>query len=256
MVKDKVLEAAMPYLEGRTIRDAVVGLSLMGVELDNGSIGISYVLREQLPAGCSVFSYAQDLLGKSAIEIAAWLLNGRDDLQRGLGMAVITAASASQNLQDTGNSDLSFGVEVLPTDTVGMIGYIHPVATEFRMKAKEVIIFDKGLSEREPNSTEVALVQDQSKILPVCDIVILSGTTTINNTIDDLLPMCSKSREIIMVGASTPMFPDAFKDTKITILAGTWWKTDKKDEIFKKISLASGISQLQEYSIKKAVRVK
>jgi len=256
MIKNKVLEAAMPHLKGRSIRDAVVGLSLMGVELDNGNIGISYVLREQLPAGCSVFPYAQNLMGKAALEIADWLLTGQDDLQRGLGMAVITAASAGQNLHDVDHSDLSFGIQVLPTDTVGMIGYIHPIAREFRMKAKEVIIFDKGLSEREPNSTEVFLVQDQPKILPNCDIVILSGTTTVNNTIDELLPMCSNAREIIMVGASTPMFPDAFKDTKITILAGAWWKNDKKDDIFKKISLASGISQIQEYSIKKAVRTK
>ena len=256
MIKNKVLNVAKPYLEGSTIKDAVVGLSLMGVALDNGNIGISYVLREQLPAGCSVFPYAQNLIGKPAIEIANWLLNGQDDLQRGLGMAVITAASASQNLHDVDHSDLSFGIQVLPTDTVGMIGYIHPIAREFRMKAQKVIIFDKGLSEREPNSKEVFLVQDQPKILPDCDIVILSGTTTVNHTIDELLPLCTKAREIIMVGASTPMFPDAFKDTKVTILAGAWWKKDKKDEIFKNISLASGISQLQEYSIKKAVRTK
>ena len=49
MIIDKVLKTAEPYLEGRIIKDFVVGLALIGVELDNGSIGVSYTLRENLP---------------------------------------------------------------------------------------------------------------------------------------------------------------------------------------------------------------
>lgn len=255
MIINKVLEAAKPYLEGRTIKDAVIGLSLMAIQLDNGNVGVSYVLRESLPAGCSVFPYAQDIIGKPAQEVAEWVLNGQEDAQRGIGMAVITAASRSQNLHDVVESpDSSFGIHVLPTDTVGMIGYIQPIAREFEKKAMKVIIFDMGLSLRGKNKGEVLSMQDQSKLLPGCDIVILSGTTMVNNTIDELLSMCPKAREILMVGSSTPMFPEAFQDTKVKVLAGSWWDGDRKEEIFKKISLACGISHLQKYMIKKTVR--
>lgn len=78
----------------------------------------------------------------------------------------------------------------------------------------------------------------------------------INQTIDGLLEMCSKAREIVMVGSSTPMFPDGFKGTNITVLAGAWWNNEDKEKLFRSISLACGISHIQKSILKKAVRVK
>lgn len=253
MLIKNVFDTAKPYLDGRTIKDAVIGLSLIAIQLDNGHVGLSYVLRESLPAGCSVFPYAQNILGKPAMEVAQWVLEGKEDAQRAIGMAVLTAASRSQDLQDVEGSNLTFGVNILPTDTVGMIGYIHPIAQAFRKMAKDLIVFDKGLSERGGNKGAVQAMEDQPRLLPTCDIVILSGTTMINHTIDELLSLCSNAREIIMVGSSTPMFPEAFKNTNVTVLAGSWWDSEHKDEIFKEISLACGISHLKNYMIKKAV---
>lgn len=254
MLIEKVFETAKPYLEGRVIKDAVIGLSLIAIQLDNGHVGLSYVLRENLPAGCSVFPYAQNMLGKPALDIAKWVLEGQEDAQRGIGMAVLTAASRSQNLLDIKESSSTFGVDILPTDAVGMIGYIQPIAQEFEKRAKELIIFDKGLSLRGGNKGNVRAMEDQPRLLPDCDIVILSGTTMINHTIDELLSLCGKAREIIMIGPSTPMFPEAFKDTNVTVLAGSWWNSEYKDAIFKEVSLACGVSHLKKYMIKKAVR--
>jgi uncharacterized protein (DUF4213/DUF364 family) len=256
MLINRVYETAKSYLEGSLIKDVVVGISLIAVELDNKNIGVSYVLREDLPSGCSAFPYIQNIIGKSAREIGEWVLTGQDDLKRGVGMAVLTAASKSQTLRDVESPDLSFGIEVLPTDRIGMIGFIPPIAMEFRKRAREVIIFDKGISQKGGNKGEVYSMEEQPKLLPKCDIVILSGTTMINNTIEELLIMCKNAREIVMVGASTPMFPEAFKDTKLTVLAGAWWREEYKDELFKGISLACGISYLQKYSTKKAVSTK
>lgn len=256
MIIDKVLEAAAPYLEGRTIKDLVIGLALIGVELDNENIGLSYTLTEHLPPGCSAFSFAQDIMGKDAIEIANLAKYGTDDAQRGVGIAVLTAASRSQDLIDVKTFESSFGVEVLPTDTVGMIGFIPPIADMFSEKAENLIVFDMAVSEFGEEVKNVYPMNDQSKLLPKCDIVMLTGTTVINQTIEDLLKMCSNAREIIMIGSSTPMFPEAFKDTKIKVLAGSWWSNDNKEELFKLISIGGGISHLSKFMIKKAVAVK
>ena len=98
-------------------------------------------------------------------------------------------------------------------------------------------------------------MEEQSRLLPACDIVILSGTTLINQSLEQLLEWCAKAREIVLVGSSTPMYPEAFKGTGVTRLAGSWWDSEKKDEIFKKISLAGGIRHLSETMIKKSVQV-
>jgi uncharacterized protein (DUF4213/DUF364 family) len=255
MLISRVLDAAKPYLANRIIKDAVIGLSLIAVELDNGNLGVSYMLREKLPAGCSVFPYAQEMLGRPAYEIAEWVLSGREDAQRGIGMAVVTAASRSLNLHDVDDSTAPFGIKILPTDKVGMIGYIPPLVEQFRKGFADVLIFDEGQSLRGGYSSEIHAMEDQPRLLPGCDVVILSGTTMINNTIDEVLKLCQNAREIIMIGSSTPMFSEAFKGTKVTVLAGSWWDSNYKEEIFKSISLACGISYLSRYMIKKAVHV-
>ena len=56
MLIDRVQTCAAPYLKGRRIVDLVVGVSLIAVQLDDGSIGVSYVLRESLPGGCLLYT--------------------------------------------------------------------------------------------------------------------------------------------------------------------------------------------------------
>lgn len=254
MVINKVLHEARPLLEGVKIRDAVIGISLIGLELDNSNIGVTYVLREGLRAGCSIFPYGQELIGQNAWDIAQWAVSGAEDLQRGIGMAVLTAATGSLELEDADTTHHPYGLVVNETDTIGMVGYIAPVAAQLSEMAKEIFIFDEGISKCGGAHGPVVPVQEQERLLPTCDIVVLSGTTFINGSIDGLLEMCSNAREVMIMGASTPMFPEAFRGTNVTVLAGSWWNSERKADIFKAISLAGGIRQLSDYSIKKNVR--
>ena len=77
MIMEKVLAAAKPQLAGKAVKDLVVGISLVGCELDSGEVGVSYVLREDLPAGCSAFPYTQEAIGSPAEEIAGWIVAGK-----------------------------------------------------------------------------------------------------------------------------------------------------------------------------------
>lgn len=255
MIMEKVLAAAQPYLLGKSVRDLVIGVSLIGCQLDNGDIGVSYVLRDDLPNGCSAFPYAQEVIGKSASEIARWIISGCDDLQRAVAASVLTAASCGQNIPDDDQSGMLFGIKVHPGDTVGMVGMIGHVARQISRTAKELIVFDKGILLHGGDSM-IHPMEEQPKLLPACDVVVLSGTTTINNSIDNLLEMCGKARGIIMVGPSTPMFPKGWHGSGVTRLACSWWKKGHKEEIFKSISVACGISYLKKFMQKKVVDVK
>ncbi|NLP36273.1 MAG: DUF364 domain-containing protein, partial [Firmicutes bacterium] len=242
MIMEKVLQAAEPYLAQKTVQDLVIGLSLIGCQLDSGYVGVSYVMREEITRGCSNFPFAQEAIGKPAAEVARWIISSDNSLQRAIASSVLAAASYGQNIPDDNVQGKLFGVDVKPDDTVGMIGHIGPVAKELSKQVKEVIIFDKGADD--PGLTPM---EKQPELLPTCDIAIISGTTTINGTIDALLKMCSRAREIVMVGPSTPMFPQGWQDSRLTVLAGSWWDNEHKEEIFKLISLAGGIRQLQPY---------
>lgn len=250
MVMEKVLGAARAYLDGKTVRDLTVGVSLIACELDSGDVGISYVLRDQLPNGCSVFPYAQEVINRPAWEIAEWSVSGGDDLQRGIASAVLVAASRGQDMPDEDKHGAPFGLVVTKKDTVGMVGLIAPVAERLKNMAGRLIVFDQGLSMHGGND----MISDENlkpALLPECDAVILSGTTTTNGTIDSLLEMCGGARDVVLVGPSTPMFPSGWIGTRVTRLAGSWWTNEHKDEIFRLVSLACGVSHLQKFMIKK-----
>ena len=255
MIIEKVLSSAQEHLAGKTLRGLTVGISLIACELDSGDVGVSYVLRDNLPNGCSAFPYVRNAIGRPAGEIAEWIISGGDDLQRGIAAAVLAAASRGVDIpDDTDVPGRPFGLEVKPEDTVGMIGMIGPIAEKFGRLAGRLIVFDEGLALHGGDTANTGIlypVSRQPLLLPECDIVILSGTTVINQTIDSLLAMCVKSREIIMVGASTPMFPKGWAGSKVTRLAGSWWDNKRKDEIFRRISLASGIRELKDFAILK-----
>lgn len=229
---------------------------MIGIQLDDKDVGLSYTLRENLPSGCSVFGFAQEIIGKNAYEIALLAKDGKDDVQRGVGIAVLTAGSRQLNLPDEAKKTPLFGMQLNNDDIVGMIGYIPPIVRRISESVKEVIVFDQGvvLSGSE-TAVKINPTQLQFKVLPKCAVVIITGTTMVNGTIEELLPLCRNAREIVLVGTSTPMYPEAYLNTGITSLAGSWWNNQQKEDLFKRISLSGGINQIQQHMIKKMVRV-
>lgn len=254
MIQKRILEAARPHLEGRTVTDLVLGIALIGAELDGENVGVSSMLRENLPSGCGSFAFARQAVGKDAWEVAQLLVTGTDDAQRGLAAAVLSAASHSAPIEFCPDeADRPFGVEAKPDDKLALIGYIHPIAKQFEGKVADMVIFD--LARELAGESDVVPCALQEEILPTCDIVIASGTSVINHTVDELLRMCPKAREFVLTGTSTPLFPAGFAGSGITCLAGTTWKQDAKAEIFRTIALGGGIMASRGLRKNVAVRV-
>lgn len=243
-VKYRVLEAARPYLEGKTVKDLVVGISLIAVQLSDGAVGVSYVLRYALPPECGAFGYARNAIGMSAWDVARWSVEGEDNIARSIGGAVLSAASQSLDIADDTDDKCHYGMEITPEDTVGMIGFIKPVAKILAKQVKQLYVFDEGVSLYE-GTVHVCGMDQQPVLLPQCTKMIITGSSTINGSIDGLLEMCANARQIALVGSSTPMFPEGWKGTNVVALAGSWWPAERKDDIFRIISQGGGIAQLR-----------
>jgi uncharacterized protein (DUF4213/DUF364 family) len=105
---------------------------------------------------------------------------------------------------------------VTSEDRVGMVGYIGPIVKELRQCARQVIVFDEAKTEM----SEITATDQEAQLLPQCDVVILSATSLLNNTLDSLLEMTSTAREICLMGPSTPLIPEVFRLRNVTLLAG------------------------------------
>ena len=147
-------------------------------------------------------------------------------------------------IADDTDDKCRYGMEITAEDTVGMIGFIKPVAKVLEKQVKKLYVFDEGVSLYEGNM-RVCGMDQQPVLLPECTKMIITGSSTINGSIDGLLEMCCNATQIALVGSSTPMFPEGWKGTKGTALAGAWWPKERKDEIFRIISQGGGIAQLR-----------
>lgn len=60
-----------------------------------------------------------------------------------------------------------------------------------------------------------------SKILPFSDIVIITGLTIANNTLDDLLSLIPANKQVIIVGPTSGLIPDVLFKHNINIIGST-----------------------------------
>jgi uncharacterized protein len=60
-----------------------------------------------------------------------------------------------------------------------------------------------------------------AEILPASDIIIITGLTLVNNTIDDLLSSVSSEAQVIVTGPSSSIIPDILFENKVNIIGAT-----------------------------------
>lgn len=250
MLIDRVFKEAEPILRERRIDEVVIGLTVAAVSLDNGNIGTCLILHEEMEDLHEVVFSPEELKGMPALEMAKWAVNPKEHpLRKTLGLAAINACAGLVDLSGANPVDASKAVKVRSSDTVGFIGYIPSLVSQMEDKARKVLVYDNGLN------GNVLPLETQPLLLPLCDIVYITGTTFVNDTIDELLHICRDAREIIIVGPTTPMFPRAYENTNVNIIAGGIWKKEYKKEMFARIMLNAGIPTLSRYLNKLSLRI-
>lgn len=209
---DAVCEQLLPLANGHRVSDVSVGLGYTGVQLDDGRCGLAYTFRQNTGAGCCVLSHAGTLSGRTAAELAAGARSPHL-ITATIGLATLNALAPPAGSAAGDVLDL---LSVEPTDTVGMVGCFGPLIGPLKSRAKTLHVFDQR------EDLEPAVLPDNAaeRILPQCQVVIVTATALLNRTLDALLDHCRSAREIAILGPSTPMVPSVFASRGVTILSG------------------------------------
>jgi uncharacterized protein (DUF4213/DUF364 family) len=205
----------------RAIRRAVAGARFCAVMLDDGATGVANLCPDVCgePSGGIVHplpprgSPAADALTtlasptRSAIGLAtANALANRPGQRGGCRGAGIT------------EGDLLQVLELRPGDQVGMVGCFSPLVEPIRRRVRRLLVFERG-----QRLTPDLFPENQAhELLPQCSVAIITATTLLNGTIDALLAAAANCREIVLLGPSTPLVPEAFAKSprQVTLLAG------------------------------------
>ena len=79
--------------------------------------------------------------------------------------------------------------------------------------------------------------------LPKCDVVVLTATSLINHSFDDIITYCSNAREVCIVGPSTTLCPEIFGRYHVTLLAGS--VVQSSEQILQIVSQGGGTMSMK-----------
>ena len=207
----ETLEAAA---KDRRMDELRIGLSYVGVRLDNDSAGLAAVLPDSSPRGCTVLKEAGTFAGSSADELLRYLVNGKNALHRAIGVAVANALCAVSDDDDEDREATSL-FDLQPGENVAMVGLFAPLVERIRKTGASLTIIEKN-----PERLNVLAPEDKSAALKTCDVAIITATTLLNHTFEETIGLLGAPRTVALMGPSTPLVPEIFKDTPITHLGG------------------------------------
>ncbi len=245
-VYERLLEKAASRGRGRLVQDTRIGLGYTAVKLDNGAIGLAYTLFEDKKT-CNLLEPEVVFSGRPADLVARYFLSAHP-LEAGVGLATINAI-INQPREDFLPGDPLEIIGLQPEDKVAMIGYFEPLARRMKGKISELWVFERT----EGRFAEALTEAEMADYLPQATVAIVTAVTLINKSFEEILALLKQAREIVLLGPSTPLLPEAFEDYPVTLLSGLLVKSEG---ILRCISEAKGTKAFRPYVEKVNLRLK
>jgi hypothetical protein len=196
------------------IADLRVGLSYVGIMLDNGATGLAAVLPESAVRGCTVLKEAGTYIGSPVIESLKYLVDGKNALHRAIGMAAANALVLPEK-EDVEDREATTYLNLQSGEKVAMVGLFAPLVERIRSTGATLTIVEKN-----PQRLELLSEEDKLTALKDCNVAIITATTLLNNTFEETINLLGAPRSVLLLGPSTPLVPEIFRDTPVTQLGG------------------------------------
>jgi uncharacterized protein (DUF4213/DUF364 family) len=199
-------------------KDAEFGL----LALADGCAGLYYAWLGESQADMPARFLVDGLLGRSAIELAHYVL-GDDDGTRSVGIAALNAITEhvyrKAAFHPPAALDSFAGLRFEVGDRLGMIGHFPPLARRARELGIPTRVVERKahMVTRAPDF-EISL---DPAILHDCNKIICTGATLLNDSFDAMLEHCAAATQVALVGPTVGFFPDAVFARGIDIVAGT-----------------------------------
>lgn len=193
------------------------------LQLEDGSIGLSYLLLddtlERLTAGCG----RQGLAGADTLALARLYATG-SGAERTLGFAAINALTRcfferAGHVPDASTDSIG-QISPRPGDRVGMIGMFTPLLGRVAESGAELVVVE--LRPELAGQHDGYRVTLDATELRSCNKVISTSTILLNDTLDRMLGYCSSADVLAMVGPGAGCVPDPLFSRGVTSMGGSW----------------------------------
>jgi uncharacterized protein len=212
-----------PDLDKIAIERVVVGLFFTGVKLDNGIAGACATPIKTIPeAVCCPTSvmampFPGKMRGRPARDLAREALAG-DGIRRAVGIATLNALAdccwrrrPRPDIQLTADVDAFDATEIRGGDKVVVVGAFVPFLKELKRRGHSYLVLEQDPATLKADELPFFRPAERAaEIAPQADVLLITGSTLVNATLEELLALARPGTRVTIVGPTVGMLPDAF----------------------------------------------
>jgi uncharacterized protein (DUF4213/DUF364 family) len=215
------------------VERAAIGLFFTGVKLDTGAVGACATPLRSIPEAvcCPSSAMAMPFPGKLRGRQVRDLLRETDaasGIRRAVGVATMNAlADVCWERHATRGVELRSGVDaydasaIQPGENVVVVGAFVPFLKSLKRARQQFTVLEMDPATLKPDELPYFRPADQADaVLPSADVVLITGTTLVNDTLEHLLGLCRPAARVVVVGPMVGLLPDAFLRRGVDVLGG------------------------------------
>lgn len=221
-------------IENLYIERVTVGLFFTAVKLSNGSGGLAATPIKTIPSAVCCTSSAKALPSPGKLKGKPLQTILRDlycdfPLRKAIAIAALNALIELlwENPEwragvTIGNREDAFDLLTIPaTSKVVMVGAFPPYIRELRKRGQPLKILELDPSVLKAAEMPYFAPADTApEVIPWGDIIISTGTTLINDTLDPLLALARPDTQFAVIGPTTPLLPAPFRQRGAAVIGG------------------------------------
>lgn len=220
-------------LQQMQVEGLVVGVFFTGVKLSGKFAGIARTPIEELPeAVCCPGSagrmpHAGRLRQEKVSDLMQWASDS-NALKAAVGVATLNALSHCLQVKKgfpgckvIEGQDAFDLLDFTKAKRVVLVGAFTPYIRRIERMGLDLAVVEKNPQVlRGEVAKYFCPAEDAPKILSHADVVILTGSTIVNHTIDDLLSLVRKSSQVAVVGPTASTVPQPFFKRGVSLMGG------------------------------------
>ncbi len=210
------------------IEDIRIGVFMTGIKLSDNSYGLagSHISQDSQAyrdkRDFDNFS-TNNIIGKSINELLS--VKKETAIISGLRVAALNALSAKiikNNFKIIENKDPIDMINIANYNNITIVGAFQSYIRKLKERNKNfsVLELDKNALRKE-DYKYFAKAETYKEVFEKSDLIIITGSTLVNNTLSNLLKNISKEKTVIITGPSGSIVPDVLFENGVDIIGAT-----------------------------------
>lgn len=246
-------------LENLIILEVRIGLFMTALQLSDGTVGISSTSMpadEEIHCKKSKRDFGDfsplNIAGKSVLHLLEFHV--KNSIIQSMKIAALNAISSvfleNSNYKILQNTDPIDLVDLNCRKTITVVGAFQSYIDKISETNSQLFVLELNENALMPEDKKYFVpAVDYQKILPISDVVIITGLTLVNNTLDDLLKSIKPETQVIVIGPSSSLIPDVLFANNVKIIGAV--KITNPELALKVVSEAGAGFHLFKYCAQK-----